>query len=62
MDIVNWYVTFAFKTLAKLQYSHIKQDLEAAIIPLHVHVEEKITKGEYADYDTFLGRGRKWNH
>jgi integrase len=42
-------------TLAKLQYRHIKHDLENNIIPLHIHVEAEITKGKYGDYDTFLG-------
>jgi len=43
-------------TLANLQYRHVKQDLEAKIIPIHVHIEAEITKGKYHDYDTFLGR------
>ena len=43
-------------TLAKLTYGHVRRDLEAGIIPLHVHVEAKITKGKYQDYDTFLGQ------
>ncbi len=30
-------------------------DLEAGMIPVHVHVEANITKGHYADFDTFLG-------
>jgi site-specific recombinase XerD len=42
-------------TLTKLQYRHVKQDLEAGIIPLHIHIEADITKGKYHDYDTFLG-------
>lgn len=42
-------------TLSKLNYSHVKQDLEAGIVPLHVHVEAEITKGKY-NYDTFLGQ------
>jgi len=42
-------------TLARLQYRHVREDLEKSIIPLHVHVESEITKGKYADYDTFLG-------
>jgi hypothetical protein len=33
----------------------VKHDLEAGIIPVHVHVEASITKGHYADFDTFLG-------
>jgi hypothetical protein len=33
----------------------VKKDLEKGVLPLHVHVDIKLTKGEYADYDTFLG-------
>lgn len=43
-------------TLASLKYRHVKEDLEAKIMPIHVHVEAEITKGKYHDYDTFLGR------
>jgi site-specific recombinase XerD len=42
-------------TLSKLKYRHVKEDLEARRIPLHIHVEAEITKGKYGDYDTFLG-------
>jgi site-specific recombinase XerD len=42
-------------TLVKLQYRDVKHDLEAGIIPLHIHVEAEITKGKYHDYDTYLG-------
>ena len=42
-------------TLVQLQYRHIMQDLEAGISPIHLHIEAEITKGKYADYDTFLG-------
>jgi len=42
-------------TLVKLQYRHVKHDLEAGVIPVHVHVEAEITKGKYHDYDTMLG-------
>jgi integrase len=42
-------------TLVKLEYRHIKKDLEAGVVPLHVHVEADITKGKYCDYDTFIG-------
>jgi hypothetical protein len=41
-------------TLARLQYRHVKIDLERGVKPLHVHVEANITKGKYHDYDTFL--------
>jgi integrase len=42
-------------TLVKLEYRHVKKDLEAGVIPVHIHVEAEITKGKYCDYDTFLG-------
>ena len=41
-------------TFCKLKYRHVKEDLEANRIPIHVHVEAEITKGKYHDYDTFL--------
>jgi len=41
-------------TLLKLKYGHVKADLEAGKIPVHIHVEAEITKGKYADYDTFI--------
>src|SRR3990170_3319841 len=41
-------------TFAKLKYRHVREDLEANIVPIHVHVEAAITKGKYHDYDTFL--------
>jgi hypothetical protein len=47
---------FRIGTLAKLQYRHVKRDLEKGIVPIHVHVEAEITKGKYHDYDTFLGQ------
>jgi integrase len=47
---------FRIGTLCKLRYRHIKEDLERNIIPIHIHVEAKITKGKYHDYDTFLGK------
>lgn len=43
-------------TLVRLQYHHVRQDLENGIVPIHVHVESEITKGKYHDYDTFLGQ------
>ena len=46
---------FRTGTLIKLQYRHVRDDLERGIIPVHVHVESEITKGKYHDYDTFLG-------
>lgn len=41
-------------TLVQLKYSHVKADLEAGRIPVHIHVEADEQKGEYCDYDTFL--------
>ncbi len=43
-------------TLVRLEYRHVKHDLEKGTVPLHVHVEAEITKGKYHDYDTFLGQ------
>jgi integrase len=45
---------FRVGTLAKLQYRHVKRDIEHNIIPIHVHVEGEITKTKYHGYDTFL--------
>lgn len=42
-------------TLVKLEYRHVKKDLEAGVVPVHIHVEAEITKGEYCSYDTFIG-------
>ncbi len=47
---------FRIGTLAKLEYRHVKRDLEKGIVPVHVHVEAEITKGKYHDFDTFLGQ------
>ena len=47
---------FRIGTLAKLQYRHVKRDIEKMTVPIHVHVEAEITKGKYHDYDTFLGQ------
>ena len=47
---------FRTGTLVKLQYRHVKRDLEKMLTPIHVHVEAEITKGKYHDYDTFLGQ------
>ena len=41
-------------TFSKLKYRHVKEDLEAGRVPIHIHVEAPITKGKYHDYDTFL--------
>ena len=47
---------FRIDTLVKLQYRHVKRDLEKMVTPIHIHVEAEITKGKYHDYDTFLGQ------
>ena len=41
-------------TLVKLTYGHIRQDVEAGITPVNIHVEEEVTKGKYHAYDTFV--------
>ncbi len=46
---------FREETLAKLQYFHVRDEMESNRVPIHVHVEAEITKGKYHDYDTFLG-------
>jgi site-specific recombinase XerD len=46
---------FREETLSKLQYRHVREDIENNRAPIHVHVEAEITKGKYHDYDTFLG-------
>ncbi|MDH5733246.1 MAG: site-specific integrase, partial [Candidatus Bathyarchaeota archaeon] len=47
---------FRIGTLVRLQYHHVKRDLEKMTIPIHIHVEAEITKGKYHDYDTFLAQ------
>ena len=47
---------FRPSTLVKLEYRHIKHDLECNMVPLHVRVESNITKGKYRSYCTFLGK------
>ena len=42
-------------TLVKLTYGHVRKDLEAEIILVHVHIDATITKGNYHSYGTFLG-------
>ncbi|MGD0494710.1 MAG: site-specific integrase [Candidatus Bathyarchaeia archaeon] len=41
-------------TLLRLQYRHVKDDLERDIIPIHIHVESELIKGKRRSYDTFL--------
>jgi hypothetical protein len=31
--------------IATVTYSHVKEDLEAGITPIHLHIEAEITKG-----------------
>jgi integrase len=40
-------------TLVLLQYRHVRKDLEAHIVPIHIHIDADETKGRYADFDTF---------
>jgi integrase len=47
---------FRVGTLVKLQYRHVKRDLENLVTPIHIHVEAEITKGKYCDFDTFVGQ------
>ena len=47
---------FRIGTLVKLQYRHVKRDLEKMNTPIHIHVESEITKGKYHEYDTFLSQ------
>ena len=42
-------------TLVRLQYRHVKDDLERGTVPIQIHVDAEITKGKYHDYDTFIG-------
>jgi site-specific recombinase XerD len=46
---------FREDTLSKLEYRHVREDLENNRTPIRVHVEAELTKGKYHDYDTFLG-------
>jgi hypothetical protein len=41
-------------TLVRLQYRHVKEDLEKGVMPVHIHIESEITKGRYHGYTTFL--------
>ncbi len=47
---------FRIGTLVKLQYRHVRRDIQKMRTPIHIHVEAEITKGKYHDYDTFLGQ------
>ena len=46
---------FRIGSLVKLQYRHVRKDLEKGIVPVHIHIEAEITKGKYHSYDTFIG-------
>ena len=46
---------FRVGTLCKLEYRHVKHDLEQNIQPVHVRVEAEIVKAKTCDYDTFIG-------
>jgi len=41
-------------TLLRLQYRHVKSDLERGIIPIHIHVDAELIKDKRRSYDTFL--------
>ena len=47
---------FRVGTLCKLDYRHVRRDMEAGVVPIHLHVEAEITKGKYTDYDTFISQ------
>jgi integrase len=42
-------------TVTLLTYRHVRQDLEAGVVPVHIRIELDETKGQYCDYSTFLG-------
>lgn len=46
---------FREETLVRLQYRHVRDDMDRGVEPVHLHIEAGITKGKYHDYDTFLG-------
>lgn len=48
--------TVSTGTFVKLQYPHVKRDLEKDVIPIRVHVKAEITKGKYDGYNIFLGQ------
>ena len=56
--IISSLATGGFRpyTFVKLEYRHVNKDLEQGRIPVHVHVEATINKGEYTAYDTFIGQ------
>ncbi len=42
-------------TIVKLKVGHVLHDLQAGILPLHMHIAREETKGGYAPYDSFYG-------
>jgi len=42
-------------TLSKLEYRHVKDDLENGSSIIHIHLEAEIVKEQHADFDTFIG-------
>jgi hypothetical protein len=42
-------------TLSKLEYRHVKEDLENGSSIIHIHLEAEIVKEQHADFDTFVG-------
>lgn len=42
-------------TVSLLKYRHVKQDLEAGLVPVHIRIQLDETKGSYCDYSTFFG-------
>jgi integrase len=45
---------FRIGTLVKLQYRHVKTDLERHVTPIHIYVTAEITKGRYNNYYTYV--------
>jgi integrase len=42
-------------TVSLLTYAHVKQDLEAGVVPVHIRIQLDETKGQYCDYSSFIG-------
>ncbi len=43
------------RTVALLTYAHVKQDLEAGVVPVHIRIQLDETKSQYCDYPSFIG-------
>lgn len=41
-------------TLVKLQFRHVKEDLEKGTFPVHIGIKPQITKGKYQGYSSFI--------